>query len=66
MEHRVVDSNCNDKNVCPRVIDDGDPESYLVQGPRVDDPEVRAQLGVPAHEGLQRMPRSLLDGLGQR
>jgi len=65
MEYRVVAGDCDRNNVCPRVIDDGDSETYLVQGPKVDDPAVHTRLQVPGHEGLLRVPRPMLDGLGR-
>lgn len=66
MEYRVVAGECGKDGDCPKVIDDGDPDGYLVQAPRVDDPAVRSRLRVPSHEGLLRVPRPMLDGLGRR
>ena len=65
MEYRVVAGACDGDGDCPKIIDDGDPDTYLVQGPTVDDPAVRTRLRVPAREGLLRVPRPMLDGLGR-
>lgn len=54
---------CGDGKSCPRVLDTDDPDHLVVQGPHVTDPEMLEQTRVPAHEGLIRVPRTLLAGI---
>jgi hypothetical protein len=51
---------CGDGKTCPRVLDTDSPEYVLVQGDRVDDPAVLERAGLPVHEELVRVPRTLL------
>lgn len=55
-------SDCGEEVECPRVLDTDDPAYALVQGDVVTDPKVLEQARLPAHEGLLRVPRSLVDG----
>ncbi|GAB4052732.1 hypothetical protein [Catellatospora paridis] len=52
------DSTCDDDN-CPAVFDNG--ETYVIQGWRVTDPSVLAQLGVvPDGETVLEIPKRLV------
>lgn len=54
--------DCPNSGICPRIIDtDGD--SVLVQGSTVIDPDVVAELDMPAHESAVEVPRSLIYGV---
>lgn len=64
--------DCPTGSTCPRIIDtDGD--DVIVQGATITDPDLLAELDMPAHESAVRAPRTLLyggklldiDGLGQ-
>jgi hypothetical protein len=50
---------CGDGKTCPCVHDTDCPDDVLVQGTRVTDPAVLAQVTLPAHEGLLRVPRTM-------
>lgn len=54
---------CEDGKSCPKMLDTDGPGRVLVQGERVA-PSVHETAGVPAHEALVSVPRSLLPGLG--
>lgn len=48
-----------EEDECPKVWDDGD--SYVIQGWRITDPAVLAEVGeIPAHETVLRIPKRLM------
>lgn len=57
--HRAGDCS---NGPCPNVFDAStEPEMAIVQGTRITDPQILAQLpGMPAHEGLVLIPKRIL------
>lgn len=61
-----ISGDCSNGFNCPAVHASDRPEDkdhVYVQGDVVTDPELLAQLGMPAGEALLRVPRSLLEGM---
>ncbi|MPZ86601.1 MAG: hypothetical protein GEU81_00745 [Nitriliruptorales bacterium] len=52
---------CQDGRTCPAVfvVDDGD--AYIVQGWELTDPEILAELQLPAGESAVKIPASLVE-----
>lgn len=60
---RLLRRECGASLSCPTIHDTDDPDTLLVQGPEAD-PALRATLGVPDHERLIEMPRTMLAATG--
>lgn len=60
----IAGSECGSGMNCPAVKTiDTAPEDYIIQGNVITDPEILAELNLPANETAVRIPRSLLGGL---